>query len=906
MGKFFKNKISPKFLLNTKTKTYSHFNFCTKTNIPTIQNFAMKNLSIPSVTIVRTREEARKVIEILKSKSNRFHAWDTETLDIDPKEQSPVNHGRIICSSCFAGPDVNFGNGPRLFIDNYAQSEGVIQEFKSYFEDSKYLKVWHNYGFDRHIFNNHGIDVKGFGGDTLHMARMYDTSKMPNEFSLQKLSEIYHDELIKMRNHYLTYIKNNSNNSNQKDQEETDISSLNQYESFNDGKLKKIDMKSLFQFKKTLANGGEGKSFIMPNIEQLHTDTKFIHNWVTYSVLDAEVTFYLRDIFQLLLQSLPCRTYTHKNPVGEIYKNNYDLYLNYWRPFGELMTDMERNGIKIDVEYLKKIQEDAESDIKQAEQNFIRWVRSIQPEALEFNPGSTAQMQQLLFGPCKRRLSKEKAMKLKSRGAPKKIQDSSDSIDFRDMTPESDEDVSEDEFFGKKSENSNLNMNVSPKFSKLNITNNKNENDNNDNDNDKETQVLPAERTFRVENIFGICKDGKSTPLKYRDMPIKGLGFKPLGFTEGGVPAIDQNIVKNMLKKEENGKSYAYNQFIEKFPKNEIAASKFEEALRSYEKYKHIETLLKTFILPLQQSADSTSRIHCSLNFNTDTGRISARRPNLQNQPSHDKDIYKIRYAFQAEKGKKLIVADYGQLELRILANITECKSMIEAFKLGGDFHSRTALGMFPEIQESIKRGECLLEWDSSKGKSPVPLLKDKFAAHRKKAKTMNFSIAYGKSAHGFSKDWNCTLQEAEETVKKWYSNRKEAETWQNKVKALAVEKAFTQTLIGRFRNLRRIIQEGRTFNHGLRASINTPIQGGAADVVIAAMVKLHRNEKLKNLGFKILLQVHDEVILEGPEEHAEEALELTIKDMESPFDYEFKVKLEVDAKIGNNWYESK
>lgn len=134
---------------------------------------------------------------------------------------------------------------------------------------------------------------------------------------------------------------------------------------------------------------------------------------------------------------------------------------------------------------------------------------------------------------------------------------------------------------------------------------------------------------------------------------------------------------------------------------------------------------------------------------------------------------------------------------------------------------------MFPEIQDSIDKGECVLEWDNSKGKCPVPLLKDKFAGLRKKAKTMNFSIAYGKSAIGFSKDWNCTLEEAEETVKKWYSNRKEAERWQKDVKELAVAKAFTQTLIGRYRNLRKIISESKTHHHALRAAINTPIQGG-------------------------------------------------------------------------------
>ena len=123
-------------------------------------------------------------------------------------------------------------------------------------------------------------------------------------------------------------------------------------------------------------------------------------------------------------------------------------------------------------------------------------------------------------------------------------------------------------------------------------------------------------------------------------------------------------------------------------------------------------------------------------------------------------------------------MADYGQLELRILAHMTKCKSMIEAFKLGGDFHSRTALGMYPEIQKALASGEVLLEWDYSKGDPPKPLLKDKFANERKKAKVMNFSIAYGKTVHGFMKDWNCSEEEARNTVSLWYSDRPEVKLW--------------------------------------------------------------------------------------------------------------------------------
>lgn len=174
--------------------------------------------------------------------------------------------------------------------------------------------------------------------------------------------------------------------------------------------------------------------------------------------------------------------------------------------------------------------------------------------------------------------------------------------------------------------------------------------------------------------------------------------------------------------------------------------------------------------------------MHSSLNLNTETGRLSARRPNLQNQPALEKDRYLIRDAFTAAPMKEgaaidfaaldrpvapqhhaayvrwlrgleqkpapskpltLLVADYGQLELRLLAHISKCKSMIDAFTEGGDFHSRTAMGMYPEIREAMERGEALLEWDSKNdGPPPVPLLKDAFTAHRRNAKTLNFSIA--------------------------------------------------------------------------------------------------------------------------------------------------------------------
>nr|CAB3482310.1 unnamed protein product [Digitaria exilis] len=128
----------------------------------------------------------------------------------------------------------------------------------------------------------------------------------------------------------------------------------------------------------------------------------------------------------------------------------------------------------------------------------------------------------------------------------------------------------------------------------------------------------------------------------------------------------------------------------------------------------------------------------------------------MNNQPALEKDRYKIRQAFVAAPGNSLIVADYGQLELRILAHLTNCKSMLDAFKAGGDFHSRTAMNMYQHIRDAVEEKRVLLEWHPQPGqeKPPVPLLKYAFGAERRKAKMLNFSIAYGKTPFGLTEDW--------------------------------------------------------------------------------------------------------------------------------------------------------
>lgn len=225
---------------------------------------------------------------------------------------------------------------------------------------------------------------------------------------------------------------------------------------------------------------------------------------------------------------------------------------------------------------------------------------------------------------------------------------------------------------------------------------------------------------------------------------------------------------------------------------------------------------------------------------------------------------------------------------------------------------------MYDHIKEAIAAGDCLLEWDGGADHAPppAPLLKDKFASERRKAKVLNFSIAYGKTAHGLSKDWGVPIKEAEETLRRWYADRPEVLAWQEATRAFARAHGYVTTMLGRRRNLRPAINSSRPFERSRaeRAAINTPVQGSAADVAAAAMLAIERDEWLREHGWRLLLQVHDEVMLEGPRESAEEARRRVIAAMENPWANlcglpgrkPLLVDLVVDCKSADTWYDAK
>ncbi|GFP93394.1 DNA polymerase i a chloroplastic/mitochondrial [Phtheirospermum japonicum] len=305
-------------------------------------------------------------------------------------------------------------------------------------------------------------------------------------------------------------------------------------------------------------------------------------------------------------------------------------------------------------------------------------------------------------------------------------------------------------------------------------------------------EFFPVEKDFKVPNVDNIIEEGKKSPTKFHKIVLRKNDFVKCEtdkFTASVWPSVSGDVLKNLAGKvsadfdfldEENDEELTEtvteksSEEIQAFPSVDADMSAYGVAYSAFGggqtgieachavaalcEVCSIDLLISNFILPLQGShiSGKNGRVHCSLNINTETGRFSARRPNLQNQPALEKDRYKIPKAFIAAPGNSLIVADYGQLELRILAHLANCTSMLDVFRAGGDFHSRTAMNMYPHIRKAVEQKDVLLEWHPKPGqdKPPVPLLKDAFASERRKAKMLNFSITYGKTTVGLARDW--------------------------------------------------------------------------------------------------------------------------------------------------------
>jgi DNA polymerase-1 len=298
--------------------------------------------------------------------------------------------------------------------------------------------------------------------------------------------------------------------------------------------------------------------------------------------------------------------------------------------------------------------------------------------------------------------------------------------------------------------------------------------------------------------------------------------------------------------------------------------------------YRELDKLKSVYTdaLPHQIAADG--RIHCLLNQTVAaTGRLSSSDPNLQNIPIRTELGRRIRRSFVAEKGNKIISADYSQLELRLLAHITQDPVMLEAFQNGEDIHARTARLVFgARTDEELKEA-------------------------RRFAKIVNFAIAYAIEPWGLSQRVGISRPEAKKVIEDYYNTYKGVRRYMEEVPLRAREHGYVRSIYGRIRPLPGISDRNANIRKAAeREAINMPIQGTASDIVKIAMLKVDEEFRREGLDAQLLMQVHDELLVETPAASAEHVAEILKREMEAAVSLD--VPLIVDVGIADNWMDAK
>lgn len=297
--------------------------------------------------------------------------------------------------------------------------------------------------------------------------------------------------------------------------------------------------------------------------------------------------------------------------------------------------------------------------------------------------------------------------------------------------------------------------------------------------------------------------------------------------------------------------------------------------------YRKLEKLRSTYLEPLPRLTDPAGRLHTTFNqLAVATGRLSSSNPNLQNIPIRGPQGRRMRACFTASKGHHLISADYSQIELRILAHLSEDPHLLDLFARGVDIHEGTAAILFTKDPDQVEADE------------------------RRKAKTINFGLLYGMGPQKLARELGISLREAKDFILLYFSRLSKVRAFYDRVVEGAREHGAVFTLSGR----RRLLPDIHSRNENLaqtarRMAINTVVQGSAADVIKMAMISVHRDEQLRRLKAGMILQVHDELVLEAPVSAAREAGARTAELMSTVT--ALKVPLTVDWGAGANWAEA-
>lgn len=306
------------------------------------------------------------------------------------------------------------------------------------------------------------------------------------------------------------------------------------------------------------------------------------------------------------------------------------------------------------------------------------------------------------------------------------------------------------------------------------------------------------------------------------------------------------------------------------------------EIIASILEYRTLQKLKSTYVDALPEQIDPIdNRVHTTYAQTVAaTGRLASVNPNLQNIPIRTLRGQQIRGAFVADNGNKIISADYSQIELRLIAEISGEENMIEAFQNGEDIHAATAAKLFKIPLDEVTKTQ------------------------RSQAKSVNFGIIYGQGAFGLADQTGMSRTEAKAMIDAYFQTYPRLKEYMSEQVVKARELGYVSTLLGRKRHLNDINSTNFVVKgHAERNAVNAPIQGSAADIIKLAMINIEEELKFKNLKTKMLLQVHDELVFEAPLDEIEIAKAMIKDKMESAFDT--KVPLLVEVGVGDNWLEA-
>ncbi len=376
----------------------------------------------------------------------------------------------------------------------------------------------------------------------------------------------------------------------------------------------------------------------------------------------------------------------------------------------------------------------------------------------------------------------------------------------------------------------------------------------------------------KAEEIFEIASKrfNPNSPPQLAQLLYEDLGFKPGKYTPAGMPSTESEELSKLDQEwKKKGRSPRGLSYVPVIP--------------LLKEYKHVAHIKDSFCDTLPGKVDADGRIHTTIKTTrTETGRWSMADPNLQQIPQRTEIGRAVRRGFVAEEGRLLVALDFSQIEMRVIAHLAQCQSMIELFREGRDVHTETAAQVFG-----------------------VSLAEASDAQYRYPCKTLGFGVLYGLTYHGLANQMaemgldNWTEDKCEGFIQDYYELRPEIYRWQEATKAFARENGYVRDLFGRIRYTPEILCPIRRYRSaGERQAINMPVQAGAADILKLAMIKLWR----AGIDGEWLLQVHDELVFSVEKEKVEGFIDQVTRVMETAV--YLSVPVLVEAKTGENWGE--